>query len=300
MVPLKIGMIGLDTSHCEAFVNLLHYGDSPHHVPGGRVVGAYPGGSQLFSLSRDRVAGFTKTLHEKHGIPIFPSIEELASQSEAFFLESVDGRQHLEQFRILSRFGKPVFIDKPFACSFADARAIADLAAQKKVPVMSCSAVRYGKGIAGLLPADARALSCETYGPSGILPDYPGYFWYGVHAADVLFSYMGKGCRSVQVIHGENLDLLVGLWADGRMGTLRGIRFQPAEFGCTVFSDKGVKAGLALGDPPYYALMLKEVMRFFQTAQPPIDVEETVEIMAFLEAAGESLQAGGETVALPG
>ena len=55
--PLKIGIVGLDTSHCPAFTGLLNDETNAYHVPGGRVIGAFPGGSGLFSLSRNRVAG---------------------------------------------------------------------------------------------------------------------------------------------------------------------------------------------------------------------------------------------------
>jgi hypothetical protein len=299
MSELKIGMIGLDTSHCEAFVNLLHDSDNPNHVPGGRVVGAYPGGSQQASVSRDRVASFTKTLNEKHGIPIFSSIEDLAMGCDAFLLESVDGRQHLGQFQLLSNFGKPVFIDKPFACSYADARAIADLGKKKNIPVMSASAIRFAAGMAGLAPPGAKVMSCEVAGPINILPDYPAYFWYGVHCADVLYSYLGKGCVQVRVAHAEATDLLMGTWQGARMGCVRGVRTGPAKFNCAVFTDKGIIRSEAKDEPPAYGLMLKEIVKFFQAGKSPIDIEETVEVMAYLEAAGQSLEAGGKPVMLP-
>ena len=115
MDTLKIGMIGLDTSHCPAFTKLLNTDSDPYHVPGGRIVAAFPGGSQLCSVSRDRVAGFTQSLRDELHVPMVDSIAELGKKVDAFLLESVDGREHLEQFRALAEFGKPVFIDKPMA-----------------------------------------------------------------------------------------------------------------------------------------------------------------------------------------
>ncbi|MBW7453809.1 Gfo/Idh/MocA family oxidoreductase, partial [Paenibacillus sepulcri] len=144
---LKIGMIGLDTSHVTAFTEMLHNIDHPYHVPGGRIVTAFPGGSPDFELSRSRVQGFTEDLSGTYGVEMKDTIEEVAAVSDAILLESVDGRVHREQFMKVAPYGKPVFIDKPFAISLADAETIAAAAKQYQVPLMSCSALRYAEGL---------------------------------------------------------------------------------------------------------------------------------------------------------
>jgi hypothetical protein len=107
----------------------------------------------------------------------------------------------------------------------------------------------------------------------------------------VLFSFMGSGCRSVRTICGENIDLIVGTWDDGRVGTVRAFRTEKLkQFGCTVATDSDVYHALGQKEPPYYALMLREIMEFFQTRTSPIDLDETVEIMGFLESADRSKQ----------
>ena len=182
--------------------------------------------------------------------------------------------------------------------SSEDAKAIADLARENNVPVMSCSAIRYAAGIAELHD-EAPVVSCEAFGPAAILEDYPGLFWYGVHSAEVLFSLMGRGCASVQVTVGEQMDLIAGTWADGRIGTVRGFRAPDLKsFGATVITDKEVRHGLVRKDPPYYALMLREIMAFFRTGVAPIELEETVEIMAFLHAANQGRDDSGTAVQL--
>lgn len=45
---IKIGIIGLDTSHVAAFTELLFVKEHPYHVAGAAVVAAYPGGSADF------------------------------------------------------------------------------------------------------------------------------------------------------------------------------------------------------------------------------------------------------------
>lgn len=299
MEQIKAGMIGLDTSHCEAFVNILHDAGSPHHVEGIEVVAAYAGGSELCGVSRDRVGKFTRVIGEDHGIPLCESIEEVVDRADAFFLESVDGRQHLEQFEILAPHGKPVFIDKPLTCSHQEARRISDLAAEHGTPVMSASALRFAAGIADQPMPQAGVESCNAFGGMSILEDYPTYFWYAIHTADILFSFMGRGCESVSSARAERAEVLTGVWEDGRVGTILGKKEGQKSYGCTLLHADGVETRLASGDVPYYAMLMRELVEFFRTGRAPIDLEETVEIMGFLEAAGQSRENGGAPVELP-
>ena len=124
---MKIGMVGLDTSHCPAFTGILNSADNEYHIPGGKVIGAYPGGSEQFSNSRNRVQGFTEQLESEYGVIMYDAIPDLVDDVDAILLESVDGRQHLEQFKQMA-VGKPVYIDKPFTTSVAEAVEIIKLA----------------------------------------------------------------------------------------------------------------------------------------------------------------------------
>ena len=295
MSELKIGMVGLDTSHCPAFVNLLNDPTNEFHVPGCRIVKAFPGGSAKFSLSANRVEGFTNELKEA-GIEIVDSIEALAGL-DAYFLESSDGDQHLEQFKVLANFGKPVYIDKPLACNYDDAKAIVEIAKAKNVPLMSCSSIRYALGINDLKKEeDTTVFACQAFGPMNLLEDYRDYFWYGIHSTEIVFAMLGKGCESVQVIPFKDADLLLGKWADGRVGSILGNRNGVWEFGCTITTDKHQRQAVASGAVPYYSMLLKKVVPFFQTGVSPLDIEETLDIIAFLEAASRSRAAGGAEI----
>ena len=94
---LRLGIIGLDTSHVPAFTDVINNPQNKAHVPGAKVVAAFKGGSPDIASSRDRVEGFTKTLVEKYGVKIYDSIEEMVKNVDAVLIESVDGRPHLAQ-----------------------------------------------------------------------------------------------------------------------------------------------------------------------------------------------------------
>ncbi|MGI6082248.1 MAG: Gfo/Idh/MocA family protein [Limnochordia bacterium] len=293
MAELKLGMIGLDTSHCAAFSDILNNKEHPHHVPGAKIVYACPTGSEQFSLSRDRIEGFTNQLRDDFGVEILDSIEAVAERADAVLQISVDGRVHLEEFKRLTPYGKPVFIDKPLATSAADARAIFELSQRHGAPIMSCSSVRYAKGLAEV-GEGAEILACEASGPAPILDDFPGLFWYGIHAAEVLYSKMGTGCKQVCTHKTPLADVVTGIWEDGRIGTLHAYRYpKMRDYAITVYTSQGIKQGLRLKEPPAYALMLAEILEFFRTGIPPIDSALTTELMAFLEAANMSRESGG-------
>ena len=94
---IRLGMIGLDTSHVIAFTSYLN---NPKNKTGCRVVAGYPGGSPDFPASANRVDKFTEQLREKYGLEIVDSIEELCKKVDGILLESVDGRPHLKQAKV--------------------------------------------------------------------------------------------------------------------------------------------------------------------------------------------------------
>ncbi|WP_145949180.1 Gfo/Idh/MocA family protein [Paenibacillus sp. Y412MC10] len=292
---LKIAIIGLDTSHAPLFAELLNNPDHPHHVRGGKVTAAYPGGSPDFELSIGRVDKFTAEVRDNSGVPIVQSIQEAAENADAILLLSVDGRVHLEQFRQIVPYGKPVFIDKPFAVTTRDAKAMYRLAQEHGIPLMSCSSVRWSEGLGRALDSadQGNIIGVDTYGPMELQSTQPGFYWYGIHAADMLYRSMGKGCKEVTVTTNTDHDLAVGVWEDGRVGTLRGNRKGNRRFGALIHREQGTEHVDVYADgKPYYASMMEEVIRMFQTGAAPIDLTETLEVIAFLEAANESRETG--------
>ena len=62
--PIRVGIIGLDTSHAPAFMKLFNNTEAADHVPGCRVVAAYPQGSRDIASSVSRVPEYTKVMQE--------------------------------------------------------------------------------------------------------------------------------------------------------------------------------------------------------------------------------------------
>jgi len=295
--PLRAGIIGLDTSHVVAFTDLLNGPKAKGVLAQVRIVAAFPGGSPDLPDSKDRLAGFTKKLRDDYKVEIVDSIDALLKKVDVVFLESVDGRPHLKQVLPVFKAGKPVFIDKPIASSLADAIQIYALAARYKVPCFSSSSLRFSPGILKMRrdPKVGDVLGCSAYSPCPLEPHHPDLFWYGIHGVETLFTIMGPGGKSVVRVHTRDGDLVVGTWKDGRVGTFRGIRKGSAGYGAMVFGSKGISPSGGYGG---YEPLVVEICKFFQTGKPPVSAQETLEIIAFMEAADESKRKGGVPVTL--
>ncbi|MFS0723604.1 Gfo/Idh/MocA family oxidoreductase [Paenibacillus sp. 1P07SE] len=296
---LRIGMIGLDTTRAPAFTRLLHEESHPYHVPGGIIAAGYPGGSPSFELSITRVDRFTAQLRDEYGVSILESPEAVAEQCDAIILESADGRMHLEEFRRIVSYRKPVFIDKPLAVASADARTIASLAEEYGVPVMSCSAVRSSAALTeGLaLAGGSPVTGVDCFGPLPLEDAQPGLFWYGVHTADMLYRAMGRGCSEVTAVTQGDHEVIAGVWGSGRIGTLRGNRSGNDRFGALLHTEAGTSFIDVDSHPkPYLASLLEEMLTMFRTGVCSVPIDETVEIVRFLEAANESRITGRPVV----
>jgi predicted dehydrogenase len=294
---IRVGIIGLDTSHVTAFTRLLNDPKAKGHLAGVRVVAAYPGGSKDIPDSANRVEKFTQQMRDEFKVEIVDSIEELVKRVDAVLLESVDGRPHLEQVLPVLKAGKPVFIDKPVAGSLADAVLIYLLASKYKVPCFSASSLRFSPGIAGMRdhPKVGKVLGCDAYGPCSLEPHHPDLFWYGIHGVETLFTIMGTGCEKVARVQTKDYELVTGTWQDGRIGTFRGIRRGKSGYGATVFGSEGIAPSGGYGG---YAPLVEEICKFFRTGRPPVSAEETLELFAFMEAADESKRRGGAPVTI--
>jgi predicted dehydrogenase len=306
---IRIGLIGLDTSHAVAFTQLLNDPSRPDHVPGARVVAAFKQGSPDVEASATRIDKFTAELRDTWKIELVDSIDELVRRVDAVMVVSVDGRAHLAQARAVLAARKPLFVDKPFTTSVKDAVALARLAREQNTPIFSSSSLRYTDDVQGVKrdPRVQQVQGAITWGPATLEPHHPDLFWYGIHAVEMLYTFMGPGCERVTRTHSDGADAVVGHWKDGRIGIVRGSRDSAQTYGQVVVGPKAIVTspepstaapnGTAPKRSSYYGLLVA-IVDFFRTGKPPVPIDETLEIMAFMEAADLSNARGGAPVAI--
>jgi hypothetical protein len=289
--PLRIGIIGLDTSHAIAFTDLLNKADNPPELAGCKVVAVYPKGSPDIESSTSRVPDYTKQMQAK-GVEIVDSIDALLAKVDCVLLETNDGRPHLEQLLPCLKAKKRTFIDKPIAGTLADAVAIFEVAEHFGVPVWSSSALRFGKNT-----QDARTgvlgdvTHCEASSPASLEKTHPDLFWYGIHGCESLFTVLGPKCQTAKRTTEDGLTVVTGKWEGDRTGVFREGKGYSG-------MAKGEKGESPIGSYDGYQPLVVEIVKYFRTGETPVAPEETLALYAFMEAADESKRQDGKEIAL--
>ena len=290
---LRAGIIGTDTSHVPAFTGLFH----SHPEWRIKVVAAFKGGSPDLPTSADRVEKFAATIHDKYGVELVGSIDELLGKVDVVLLESVDGRPHLAQAVPVLKAGKRLFIDKPLAASLEDARRIVALSQETGTPLFSSSSSRFHPDIARLRdkPGVGKVLKVQGSSPFSKLEFHPDLYFYGIHGVEALYAVMGPGCVSVSRKVDASADITTGKWKDGRIGLYYGPLKGEKPPTIRIWGTTGTADSAGSGG---YDGLVRAIAEFFQTGRPPVDASETLEMFEFMTAAQLSKDRGGAEVRL--
>lgn len=289
---IKVGIIGLDTSHVIAFTKAFNDSKAEGPLADCKVVAAYPKGSPDIQSSTERVPGYTEEM-KKMGVEIVPSIDALLEKVDAVCLETNDGRPHLEQVLPVLKAGKRVFIDKPIAASLEDAIAIFAASEKYGVPIFSSSSLRFAPQNQEVRNGSLGKVTYAKAGsPASLEKTHPDLFWYGIHGVESLFTVLGTGCESVvRSKTDEGKILVTGKWSGGRTGVFE----ERKGYGGTA---KGEKGEAEIGNYGGYEPLVVEIGNYFHTGKVPVSSAETLEIYAFMEAADESARLEGKEVSL--
>ena len=135
----RLGIVDCDSSHVVQFSRRLnHRGiDEEQWVDGATIVAAWSGPSAVTEQSR--IDGFVQTLRDE-GVALVDRPEDLRGQVDGVLIESNDGSVHRERALPFLEAGLPVWTDKPFTTSVADAVALVEAA--------QCSRERDGDQVA--------------------------------------------------------------------------------------------------------------------------------------------------------
>jgi predicted dehydrogenase len=281
---IRIGILGLESSHADAYTKLVNLKDDPPELrlDGAQVTHCWhwdpEGGAR------------TRELQERYGIgDVCDDPREMVGQVDAAMIFTRDGSLHREQAMPFLEAGIATFVDKPFAHSMEDARAMVQAARSSGAPLMSCSALRYATELGPL----REALPTEVGEIRSALSTGPGeLFFYGIHAAEVLHTVLGPGAEWVWAALGDNSDAITVRWADGRTGVIVLNRNGTTVFHFAVFGEKGWRE-TTFSDPRWYLETMRAFLQMVRTRKEPIDLEHTLEIIGILCAAKRSGETGG-------
>lgn len=180
---MRLGLVGIDSSHAEDF--LRHFNSEARHHD-IRVTALW--GPNATSA---RLAELAAVAPE---VAASVSLSDLIAGVDAVIVGDRHGDLHLQHALPCIHAGKPVFVDKPLACTLADAEAILEAAERAGTPFLSGSALRWQDEtqalkmrIAGLRePLSVRAFG--TWYPDS---EYGGAIFYAIHTIELMQELIG-------------------------------------------------------------------------------------------------------------
>ena len=286
---IKVAIIGLDTSHSVEFPKLMQAPDCPEElkVEGVRAISCLRFRTRFTS---PEILDQRQRELEKWGVEVTMTFEKAVADCDAIMIEINDPAYHLEYFTKCADLGKPIFLDKPMADNIKNGRAIYDLAKAKGLRVFSASSLRHVRELSEACVQMPSPLFVSTYGPLGKAPAGSWIVRYGVHAFEMLQRAIGRGAKSVFAHKDKAGAVAVVEYEDNRHGVVELMENGHSYAGC-LRSEKDVSPFVV--DMRFaYTMQMREVARFFAGAEPPLTLEDTLEVMAMLDAAERSSKSG--------
>jgi predicted dehydrogenase len=279
---VRVGIIGTESSHVDHIVDYLNVTQAR---PGIRVT-ALAGGDE------DRA----RQLCQAGGIDlVVPDVPALLDVADVLIVTARHGGSHRGLAMPFIEKGRPVLVDKPFACRVADAAAMLDAAEQHQALVTSFSALRYlpatdalADQLAGMLPVR----SVIATGPADPASEYGGIFFYGIHPVDVALRLAPGPLGPVRVDRAGESIVASAMAGDARV-TINLIK--PGPDGTVPFHALAVaRGGIAGGELPvggnYVAYGLAAFLDMIEGTVPPLTRDELLRPIAFLEAVDDALR----------
>lgn len=244
--------------------------------------------------AKDREGGLTtRQWCDKFGVQAMPSQEALIAASDCIVVLSPD---HPEQHEALAQpalqSGKPVYVDKTFATSFASAKRMFSLAEQHQTPMYSTSALRYAQEFCwfaenGIKPEQVSFVSARG----------PGVFAnYAIHQLEMIITVMGTGAIRVLASGSDLAPLLVYEYEDGRSCAVNHQSWSGFSLAVQTTNGKGCALDI---EADFWQPFTTDLLRFFATGQSKVAPADTCAAMAMVEAGLQALAERGRWVDVP-
>lgn len=174
MHPVRVGLVGIENTHAEHILRHLGLDEAPPLRASAIVAGDPERTARLADLG-----GVERVVDDAHA---------LGGEVDAVIITTRDGATHRDLAVPLLESGVPVWVDKPFATTRADAEAMVAAAARGGALLTSSSTLRWlpdADAVAAALPGIGPVRRLTVSGPADPLGSFGGLFFYGIHHADL-------------------------------------------------------------------------------------------------------------------
>ncbi|URN94059.1 MAG: hypothetical protein NAG76_19890 [Candidatus Pristimantibacillus lignocellulolyticus] len=231
----------------------------------------------------DKAEGLTtEQWCEKENVQRVATIEELIALSDAIIILSPDHPEHHERLSTIAlQSGKPVYMDKTFAPSLKIAKRIFENAKAGHTPLFSSSALRFALEI-----QEQKAISSKN--PIEFLAvSGPGRFSnYAVHQFEMIVTLMGTGAKRIKSLSTEQGRHFIIEFEQGRQASFMQMKIAPFQAMLTYVDGEGQFIAEC---SDMFNQLIEHILRFFEDQQLPVKPEETLAVIALIEAGEQAL-----------
>ena len=279
---IRIGIVGSDNSHGLAFAKLVNFADEKTGefvYPDLRITAIY-GHDREHTDNVAKEGGFEEVVH---------NAGDLIGKTDAVMVIFRHGSLHAEYALPFIEAGMPVWVDKPFASSAADAEKIIAAAKKKNVLLSGGSTIRFAKDVdtLGYAVAHDYDLGAVKSGylnfPGDTESVYDGIYFYGIHIVEMMIEIFGEKVISVTThLRGRELVCVAdyenfGVILDFAQGVGRHFGIVHGE-NKTMIRDIDSSATYRLGFDDFYKMLkTKTNPRPLDCLLPPIKVVGAIE-----------------------
>ena len=283
---IKVAIIGLDTSHAVAFPQLMQDPATPKEQLVSRLRAVT---CLRFETPFQNKEGLDsrQAYLESIGVKVTENFDEAVADCDAILIEINDPSLHLEYFEKCAPLGKPIFLDKPFADTLENMQQIIKVAEKYNIRFFTCSSLRFDVDLIAGLAKDINREKVTIWAPVGQPPAGSDIIWYGCHAFEMLQATMGRGAESVVGVKDQAGYVFHVSYKDGRRASVELSSGSP--YGALIRDSKNNCSLVTVtGKVPFYQMLLEEIVKFLDGEQP-VDLIDSVEVMAMQEAARKSI-----------
>ena len=210
---------------------------------------------------------------EKQGIELVSTMEELIEKCDCIIVLSPDNSEmHYELSKLALESGKPVFIDKTFADSKAEAEKIFAIAEKSGSPCFSSSALRFSEILGAVDKTAINSVISMGNGDPKI---------YIIHQLEPIVAMMGGDVEKVMYLGNAKCPSWQLVFADGRTASIAMLK---NEWGYTFRINHDNKNEMIKINDDFFKFEMYAIIEMFRTGKAPVDHSETIAIMAIREA----------------
>tara|TARA_B100000242_G_C43055068_1_gene493593 strand:+ start:3604 stop:4446 length:843 start_codon:yes stop_codon:yes gene_type:complete len=277
MENLKLGILGLDSTHFDAFLEIFRNENIQ---------------LDLVFLRDDSSKVIERRISE------YPELEDLFSEEpsicDCFMIMNRFGDDHIRSFKEIARFGKPTFIDKPIASSLQEAIEISKIAKEFNTPITSHSPLEFSKEFNEIKVTYRKMIESKEKsilifsGPAecndiGDDPRFKSPLFYGIHLSEMLSNICSDDLKKETPIHLDNRyilpfksglnDIFIDLYKNG------------PEFYCiSIYNNKlGFKSYEINLNGSYYTDYVEFLLKFFKNDVETEFSKKSLRALSFLD-----------------